>query len=70
MSDLNDYVTAKEAAEIAEMPYYYVWIYLQRGAMPEAELRVGSTPLWKRTTIEEWHATRRRRSVSKSGEEA
>ena len=65
MTELQDYITAAEAAELSEMPYYYVWIYQQRKAMPEPDLRIGGKPLWKRSTIEEWHATRRRRAVVK-----
>jgi hypothetical protein len=52
MSVKEEWMTAKEVAEFAGMPYPHLWTYRKRGILPMPDMYIGSTPLWKKEAIE------------------
>lgn len=55
---MNDYLTSDQVAEAAGIKPSSVYRYRQRGDIPEPDQYVGRTPVWLRTTIDEWLKTR------------
>jgi predicted DNA-binding transcriptional regulator AlpA len=35
-----------------------IYTYRKRNTLPEPDQYIGRTPVWKKNTIEEWHALR------------
>ena len=55
----TDMLTIGEVAEIMNLPTNTITSYRSRGYMPKPDKQYGRTPLWKRSTIDKWLATRR-----------
>ena len=48
------YMTAKEVAEFAGLPYRHLWTYQKRGILPPADFHIGNKPIWLKNTLNEW----------------
>lgn len=55
---MNEYMTAKEVAEFAGLPYRHLWTYQKRGILPQADFHLGNKPLWLKQNLEEWKNTK------------
>jgi predicted DNA-binding transcriptional regulator AlpA len=55
---MNEYMTAKEVAEFAGLPYRHLWTYQKRGILPQADFHLGNKPLWLKQSLEEWKNTK------------
>jgi hypothetical protein len=54
MQQLSQWLTAKELAEYAGLPYRHLWTYRSRGILPMPDMYIGNKPLWSRTLIDSW----------------
>ena len=51
----NNWLTSHEVADLAGIPYAYLWTYRKRGTFPEPDQYIGNKPLWSKKTVEEWN---------------
>lgn len=58
-ADSNDLLTMKQIADISGLSYWFIRA-LHTGAekatvpLPQADTKIGRSPLWYRTTIKQW----------------
>lgn len=55
-----EFVDVREVAKMAGVARATIHSHLVKGTIPRPELRVGNAFAWRRSTIEQWVATRRR----------
>lgn len=55
----TEYMTAKDLAEFAGLPYKHLWTYRKRGILPMPDTYIGNKPLWLRTSVLEWDTKRK-----------
>ena len=60
---MNDYVTLADIPAMTGLTMGTVNFYRSDGRLPINDDKIGRTPVWKRTTIEEWNDTRNRRNT-------
>jgi predicted DNA-binding transcriptional regulator AlpA len=51
-------VTMREFARLVGLTYGVIRLYRHQGKLPEADVLMEGKPLWLRTTVEEWKASR------------
>jgi len=54
----QNYMTSKEVAEFAGLPYRHLWTYQKRGTLPPADFHLGNKPIWLKETLSEWKSTK------------
>ena len=54
----QNYMTSKEVAEFAGLPYRHLWTYQKRGILPPADFHLGNKPIWLTDTLTEWKKTK------------
>jgi len=50
----QSYMTSKEVAEFAGLPYKHLWTYQKRGILPPADFHLGNKPIWLKETLYDW----------------
>lgn len=61
MIEDTNLITTHQVADLTGMKYRHIWTYMKRGVMPTPTMYIGNKPLWDKTVVEEWAASRRRR---------
>jgi excisionase family DNA binding protein len=64
---LSAYMTTRDIAAYLGVKQSTVTAYVARGQFPAAEAVIGSTKLWKRSTVQAWAARRPRKGRDRLG---
>lgn len=59
----DELLTNDQVAELLGVKYSTLYTYRRRNTLPKPDSYVGRTPVWKRTTIEEWQLNRKQQSI-------
>jgi predicted DNA-binding transcriptional regulator AlpA len=62
----SEWVDVTEVAAMAGVVRGTIHVHVQHGTIPAPEMKVGNSYAWRRATIEQWLATRRRRGEHRS----
>lgn len=54
----QNYMTSKEVAEFAGLPYRHLWTYQKRGILPQADFHIGNKPIWLKETMVNWKSNK------------
>ena len=57
----EDMVTLKDICDMTTLTRETVYVYKSTGRLPAPDGMVGYTPVWRRSTIEDWETNRRKR---------
>lgn len=55
---MNDLLDTKQISDMLGIKQETVRWYHKRGILPPCDHRFGRTPVWSKTTIEDWHRKR------------
>jgi len=55
---LSDWLTTTDIATMTGLKSDTIYKYRKRNTLPEPDQYIGRTPVWKRSTIEDWNALR------------
>lgn len=59
----DELLTNDQVAEMLGVKYSTLYTYRRRNTLPQPDSYIGRTPVWKRTTIEDWKKNRNLESI-------
>ena len=55
---MTEWLTSTDIAKMTGLKTETIYTYRKRNTLPEPDHLIGRTPVWKKTTIEEWNSKR------------
>jgi predicted DNA-binding transcriptional regulator AlpA len=59
----TEWLTNTQVSELLGIKYSTLYTYRRRNTIPEPDTYIGRTPVWKRTTIEEWKQNKKESGI-------
>lgn len=55
---MSDWLTSTDISKLTGLKVDTIYTYRKRNTLPDPDQYIGRTPVWKKTTIEEWNSKR------------
>lgn len=68
--DPTELLDTAAVAELLTLEPDTIRMHMYRGTMPKPDHRFGASPVWYRSTIEQWNETRRKNPAAQRKEES